>query len=63
MRTCNACTHHLACYARHSMSEMIQDFRLLALDHSESKNCGTTGTAEDLYMALAAACTAFVEGE
>lgn len=60
-RSCSRCMHGQVCLMRGGIDELVRDFKLLATDEIEARNCGCSGSVAHLFTALASACTVFVE--
>jgi len=60
-RSCYTCSSSLTCFLRIEFARTIQSFKLLTETRREAQNVQCPGTTEDIYGAIANACSAFVE--
>lgn len=59
-RSCYQCAHSMACYARITLVDLIQDFKVIATSQDEALNTGCTHSSQDLLATLAGCCAVFV---
>lgn len=60
-RSCDICANGLTCFLRIEFRRTIQSFKLLADNAFEAERSGLTKHADNIFLTIAQACTAYRE--